>query len=705
MSLRAPAAGAALLGAALLLAAAAPPSPPAPAPAPAPAPVAPRDRPGVFVLGIDGMDPVILKRLMDEGRMPQFSALAREGGFQPLGTVTPPQSPVAWSSFATGLDPGGHGIYDFVHRDPKTYAPLASSTQPVHGEPPGSLSLFGYVIPLGGDTPANNRSGTPFWDILQAAGVPVQVYRIPGNYPVPESKALTLSGMGTVDMRGEFGKYTWYTDDAFMDRSKVEKAEVEIVTVDDEDLDGTPDTVRTRLKGPPDVMHLKPGQAPAENQYLVAPLTVHIDPEQPVAWIQCGDAQAVVKQGEWTDWMQVSFAGLPLGMLDFQGIVRFYAKELRPHLKLYASPVNIDPSKPAQPIATPDDAAEELCEAIGFYWTQGFPEEINALKDGLFDDDDYEAQIALVHADGERMLDEALARFRKGGCTFMYLSDIDLQCHMEWRHGDPKHLGAPPHPAYKAEAAARHAGDIEKHYENCDRLLGVVRDKLPEDALLLVISDHGFQPQTREVHLNAWLREKGYLVLKDGKTAGRVTPPPDAAHPGEMDWDAADVDWSRTKAYGLGFNGLYLNLEGREARGSVKPADADALMQQISADLLALRDPKDGGQPVLRVDRSRDIYAAARRAEAPDLIVGYNAGYGCSDKSTLGEIGAETLGDNTSVWSGNHLMAPEVVPGILLSNRRLTGSGHALTDITVTLLQQFGLPPGEGMVGHPLFDL
>src|SRR5262245_33588555 len=164
---------------------------------------APSTRPGVFVLGIDGADPVILQRLMDEGQLPEFKRLAEQGTFQSLGTANPPQSPVAWSSFVTGLDPGGHGIFDFVHRDPKTYAPIASATPPPTGEKPASLPLLGYVLPLGSVDVANARSGTPFWDTLQAAGVSTQVYRMPGNFPVPASEAVTLSGMGTIDMRGE----------------------------------------------------------------------------------------------------------------------------------------------------------------------------------------------------------------------------------------------------------------------------------------------------------------------------------------------------------------------------------------------------------------------------------------------------------------------------------------------------------------------
>src|SRR5262249_33262470 len=167
------------------------------------------DRPGVFVLGGDGMDPQILRRLMDEGKMPEFSRLAQEGSFQSLGTSTPPQSPVAWSTFVTGLDPGGHGIFDFVHRAPKTYVPISSATPPP-GDPGHAIELFGYYVPVGSHPVVNNRGGVPFWDSLHAAGINVEVYRMPGNYPPTKSDAKVLSGMGTVDMRGGYGVYTWF---------------------------------------------------------------------------------------------------------------------------------------------------------------------------------------------------------------------------------------------------------------------------------------------------------------------------------------------------------------------------------------------------------------------------------------------------------------------------------------------------------------
>jgi len=642
-------------------------------------------RPGVFIVGVDGMDPVILERLMAEGRMPSFAALAREGSYQTLGTTTPPQSPVAWSSFVTGMDPGGHGIFDFVHRDPKTYHPISSAT-PAPEDPGRALRFFGWVIPLSSPEVKNNRGGTPWWDVLVERGVDVEVYRIPGNFPTPPSRAKVLGGMGTVDLRGGFGTYTLYTD-ALLENDDP-KGDVERVVVQDLDLDGTPETATGVLRGPPDQFHLEPGQAPQEHDYLSRGLVIHLADGAAAAVVEIDGQTLLLREGEWSDWTEVRFDALPLGLLPVRGAVRFYAKQLRPQLLVYASPVNVSPADPGVEITSPDGFVDELFRRLGFFYTKGLPEETDALKDGVFDDDDYLKQVRLVQADTRRMLDLALDRFAPGDASFVYLSDIDLQCHMLWRHADPKHAGSPPHPAFEAEAGARHAQDIEGFYRDVDRALGEIRSRLPEGTLLLVMSDHGFQPFTRKLHLNAWLREAGYLVLKPGRTTGQIV--------------GDDVDWSKSRAYGLGFNGLYLNLAGREAQGIVAPGDAPRLLDELGARLEAFRDPANGARVVLRAARSDRVYSGARRAEGPDLVVGYDRGYGCSDESTLGEIGVALIEDNTSRWSGNHLMAPEVVPGILLVNRRLAGDGHGLEDLTATILSHYGVEPLPGMTGQPI---
>ena len=645
----------------------------------------PATKPGIFIMGVDGMDPVILSRLIDEGKMPNFAKLAREGSYQKLGTSNPPQSPVAWSNFVTGMNPGGHGIFDFLHRDPSNYHPVSSATPPPDQETT-ALHLFGYVLPIGGSDAGNNRGGTPWWDVLIENEIDTEVYRIPGNFPTPASEAKVLGGMGTVDLRGGFGTYTLYTNQLV--EKKKPKGDVEYVSVQDLDLDGIPDTATSILKGPPDQFHLEPGQVPSSSDYLTARIVIHIDPENDTAVVEVGSGRTLVEQGKWSDWVEVSFDLLPMGMMPVTGSVRFYAQELRPNLTLYASPVNISPGSPFMPITSPDSFVEEIFDGVGFFYTQGMPEEQEALKDGVFSDDEYIEQVALIQEDTDRMIDFALDRFEPGDATFVYLSDIDLQCHMLWRHEDPKHPGAPNHPAFDPATATAHAHDIENFYRDVDATLARIRKRLPADTLLIVMSDHGFQPYTRKLHLNAWLRDAGYLTLKDGKKSGHIL--------------TGDVDWSKTRAYGVGFNGLYLNLAGREAEGVVSAAKADALLTEISGKLEALRDPKGGKTVVLEMFRGSEIYTGPRSAEAPDLVVGYNEGYGCSDESTLGGITEDVLVDNTSRWSGNHLMSPAVVPGVLLVNRKLSGNGHDLTDVTATVLSHYGIKPLPDMTGEPV---
>jgi predicted AlkP superfamily phosphohydrolase/phosphomutase len=643
------------------------------------------DKPGVFIVGVDGMDPVITQRLIDEGKMPNFARLAAEGSFQSLGTANPPQSPVAWSNFVTGQNPGGHGIFDFIHRDPATYHPVSSAT-PAPEDPGSAFHLFGYVFPIGAPEMTNNRGGTPWWDVLVDHDVDVEVFRIPGNFPAPESDAKVLGGMGTVDLRGGFGTYTFYTDSVIEKRNP--KGDIEQVSVQDLDLDGTPETVTSILRGPPDAFHLEPGAIPTTADYLATGLTVHIAEDSDTAVIEISGQTALIQRGEWSNWIEVTWDTLPMGLMPVTGTVRFFAKELKPHFKLYASPVNLSPAGPAMAITSPESFADDLFDQTGFFYTQGLPEETDALKDGVFDDDDYLKQVALVQHDTRRVVNLALDRFEPGDATFVYLSDIDLQSHMLWRHGDPKNAEAPRHPAYEAATAARHAQDIENFYRDVDGALGDIRKRLPPDVLLIVMSDHGFQPYTRELHLNAWLRNKGYLVMKDGQKTGYIVT------------DA--VDWSKTRAYGIGFNGLYLNLAGRESQGIVKPADADKLMGQLKRSLESYKDPENGNRVVRRVFRASEAYAGDRTVEGPDLIVGYEAGYGCSDESTLGEITRWVIEDNESRWSGNHLMDPEVVPGVLLVNRKLTESGHDLTDLTATVLSHYGIQKLPEMIGDPI---
>jgi predicted AlkP superfamily phosphohydrolase/phosphomutase len=163
-----------------------------------------------------------------------------------------------------------------------------------------------------------------------------------------------------------------------------------------------------------------------------------------------------------------------------------------------------------------------------------------------------------------------------------------------------------------------------------------------------------------------------------------------------------NVDWSKTQAYAVGLSGLYVNLKGREAHGIVDPSEYDALVGRLEQDLLAMRDPRNGRQPVTLAYRSRQQLHGPYVALAPDIVVGYNRGYRTSWESPLGEYPRALFVDNTDAWSGDHAMDFRLVPGVILSNRRISREHPALYDVTVSILDEFGIAPLPEMVGHDM---
>jgi predicted AlkP superfamily phosphohydrolase/phosphomutase len=681
-----------------------------------------RRHPRIVVLGIDGMDPELLAETIERypGRTPNWTWLIEQGGLHPLATSTPPQSPVAWSDFSTGLDPGGHGIFDFIHREPTTRAPAPSTTR---AEPAGHVGLWGdWQFPLGGDSEAN-RTGKAFWTILQEHGVPADVWRMPANFPVEPSLGWSFSGMMTPAVDSAYGEYKLYT-------SRLGAASLgrDGKTIAVRAFDGRIDA---SIPGPPNAF--KRGD-PAPR--ATAPLRIDVDTESNAAVIRidpdgedsldAAEQTVVLRPGEWSGFLRVSFELVP-HLVHVGGTVRFYLRSLEPDFELYASPVNIDPLDPVTPVSAPDGASAEVAGAVGLYYTQGMPEDVNALKEKAIDDREFLAQADVVHEEGVAMLDYALDRWNAneaGGLAFFYFSGVDLCSHMLWRHHDAEH------PAHDAAFAARDTSAWSRRqgstwkdvvfdlYLRMDAVLGRVRERMPEDALLVVMSDHGFAPYRRKFSLNTWLLEQGYLVLKEGRE--REKPARDPAFAPVVLYNVAladggsiegAVDWTRTRAYGVGFNGLYLNLAGRERddpatahdeSGVVRRgAEAEALLDEISSKLEALRD--EGRRVVVRCDRAAKVYSGPRVAEAPDLVVGYDALYGNSDPASTGRIPNLVFEDNTGgTFNGSHLMAPEVVPGVLMTNGEVLEGEHGLRDLAVELLRRYGVGPQPGMRGRPV---
>jgi len=602
----------------------------------------------MIVLGVDGMDPDFLEAHWDS--LPNLDRLRHAGGFRRLGTSIPPQSPVAWSNFITGMDPGGHGIFDFVHRDPATLAPYSSMAQAEESK--HRLTIGNFSFPLSSGSVRLFRKGVPFWEDLGAHGVPATVIRMPTNFPPVGRKSSTLSGMGTPDLQGG-SFFSYYTDDPDEMRDNVPGGHIFHINCDnhwaDISIPGPVNTFRT------------------DRPTASTTVRMDVDAAQGLARFDFGDRQLILKPGEWSDWVRLRFPLVP-GIKDEKGIVRLFLRSVQPHVELYVSPVNIDPTAPEFPISTPSSYSGELAGALGPFYTQGIAEDTSALRAGALSHQQFLEQSQSVLSDSLRMFRFELDHFRQG-LLFFYFSSIDQNSHMLW---------------------GKFESELLNFYRQVDGAVGEALDKSPPDATIIVMSDHGFAPFDRAVHLNTWLMKEGFLALDDADNVGDEELFP-------------HVDWSKTQAYSLGLNGLYLNLKGREVNGIVAPGEeAASVIKRLTDRLLAFRDPQSGDSVVKRVYQSRVIFQGTHLENAPDLIVGYARRYRSSWQTSLGAVPKEIIEDNTQAWIGDHCMAAEVVPGVFLSNRSIRRDSPDLVDVTATIFNQFGVTPSEKIKGQPI---
>ena len=627
----------------------------------------------VIVLGIDGLDHGLLERFMAEGRLPNFARLAREGDFAPLQTTMPPLSPVAWSTFITGLDPGGHGIFDFVHRDPATMQPV----EPFYSiAPPGrSLALGSWVLPLAGREVTLYRRGQSLWELLDAAGVDTTVFRMPVNFPPVKTGGRSFAGMGTPDLLGTHGTYSLFTS--------APPGNVAGMTGRVEPVDVVDQYVAAQLRGPPNPFRRRPippgpadgGEVEYEHPDLTVDFEVHLDPDAPAARITVQATDLVLNEGDWSDWVRLEFAAAP--GFAVSALARFYLQQVRPVFRLYVTPLQIDPADPALPLAHPGGWAGDLHDVLGPFHTQELPQETQAFSEGVFDGREFWGQAQFVYAERRRALDHLLDTF-DDGLLFFYFSSVDQGSHMLYRYADRDH------PFHEPDVLL--SPGIRVLYEQMDEALGRVRRVVDERTTLIVMSDHGFAPFHTGVNLNTWLAERGYVTLRDSAAGGTLF---------------TDVDWSGTSAYAFGLAGIYVNLRGRERDGVVEPgADYELLLDRLERDLLALVDPRSGRRPVSLVHRPRERYDGPHLDLGPDLIVGFARGYRSSWESPLGEFPAAVFVDNDDPWSGDHQNDYRLVPGVLLTNRRITLDAPALADLTVAVLDEFGVAPLPEMIGR-----
>ncbi|REK09458.1 MAG: hypothetical protein DWQ37_18660 [Planctomycetota bacterium] len=646
----------------------------------------------VYLVAFDGLDPRIAKTLMDAGKLPNFAKLAGRGGFSKLRTSMPPHTPVAFSNIVTGADPGLHQIFDFIHRDVDTHdsrlaiRPHFSTAEVQVPENARSLSLGSWKLPLSGGETMQLRRGKPFWDYLIERNIDATVYYVPSNYPteMPEGpgRFRAISGMGTPDLSGGYGEFTLLTPSA--PRAGREVGGGRFVFLSMLSHRGS-----AELLGPANYLHQpdESGRVPR----MTSRVDVVRDPTAPVAKISLSGSTVVLKEGEWSDWLEVVFhTGLP-GSSVFHsfgaatavaGTVRLFLKQVHPKFELYVSPINIDPLRPASPISVPETFARQLAERHGRFHTLGIPEDTKALSRGALSEEEFLSQTHLVLDERIEQFRGALSEFRSG-CLFFYFGDTDLVQHMFWRDRDPEHPGRDP------QQGDRFAEVVEEVYLKADSLVGELLDHARDDDTILVFSDHGFTTFRRGFNLNTWLRDNGFLAVKPGS--------------GYSDAEMfVGTDWAKSRAYGLGLNGLYLNAAGREKHGIVKSGERASALAELREKLLAVRDV-DGTPVVDRIDLVEELYPGADARIAPDLLVGYNDGYRAAWGTVLGAMPANQLEDNLDRWSGDHSIAANLVPGMLLSNQPLTVESPSISDIAPTVLALFGVARPSTMTGRTLF--
>jgi predicted AlkP superfamily phosphohydrolase/phosphomutase len=646
----------------------------------------------VVVLGLDGLDYRLTRKFLDEGRLPHMAALAQQGCFKPLATTVPPISPVAWSSFQTGVNPGKHNVFDFLTPDLRSYQPKLSS---VEIRPPRRMIRLGkYQLPLGGAGIRLLRKSVPFWQILGKHGIFSGVIRVPITFPPEKFRGVQLSGMCVPDLRGSQGMFSFFTTRPSGEGEQT-GGETHTVVRKGRSIDA-------ELVGPENPFR-------QDGKTLKRAFSVTISGGDS-AELHIDGSRHVLRKGAYSDWIRVAFRPAP--GFKVYGLCKFLLVESEPDFKLYVTPIHIDPDKPVMPISHPRVYSTYLSKQQGPYGTLGLAEDTWALNEGALTDESFIQQCLDLDREREAMFFDCLDKIQRGLCVCVFDGTDRLQ-HTFWRDTD-----APP---LKPEAQARETvaqtmagasgnvggpslasasgfnGATGQHpdrvlidlYERMDALVGRTMAQCNDDqTVLMIISDHGFNSFRRGIDLNCWLEAAGYLKVQEGRRGEK---------------HLTSIDWQQTRAFAVGLAGIFLNVKGRQSQGIVRPgAEATALCREIAAKLNALIDPESQQSAVKQVYVASETYRGPYTAAAPDLIVGYQRGYRASWETAIGQVTDAVFHTNHKAWSGDHCIDHTLVPGVLFCNRPVESERPRLMDIGPTVLEMFGVPLPAYMDGIPI---
>ncbi len=604
----------------------------------------------VLIVGLDGQDPELTEEFMNQGLLPNFTKLKEQGAFSRLETTLPAESPVAWSTFQTGCNPGKHRIYDFLVPNRKVMVPeLSSSSVSTSSR---TLKLGKYIIPLGKPAMTVGRKSQPFWKVLGEYGVTSTVVRVPLTFPPEKFNGILLSAMCLPDLKGSQGTFFYYTSDPDEKR--------DLTSGEQLPLSRQNGTVKGAISGPENSLVQEGG-------ILEVPFEIRLGSNGNHELILDKDRYPLKKK-EYTPWIQVTFKP-GLGM-KVRGVCRFMLLDTEPHVRLYMTPLQIDPEYPALPISYPYTYSVYLAKLQGTFATLGVAEDTSALNERIIDEEAFKEQCMSIHQERETMFFDAIDKTPQGAVVCVF--DItDRMQHMFMRFLDEDH------PAIGDLNIDEYQDEIKNLYIQMDDLVGRVMDYIDDDTILMVMSDHGFKVFRRGFNLNTWLKDNGFLTVKEDASGADML---------------QDVDWSKTKAYAVGFGGIYLNIEGREAKGIVKPGEAEALKKEIAEKLLAYKDEETGETPVKQVYDRNEAYSGPYVQDAPELVAGFRVGYRVAWESVTGGVGDRVVTDNARPWAGDHNMNPPDVPGMFFCNRPFAKEKPRIEDIGPTTLDLFGVP-------------
>ncbi len=606
----------------------------------------------VILVGFDGLDPKLCDAFMAKGKMPNLKRISETGSYRTLKTTTPAISPVAWSTFSTGVNPGKHRIFDFFTRDPHTYLPVLSSAAITTSK--RTLKIGPVQIPIKKATASFLRKSVSVWTILGKKKIFSSVLRVPITFPPEKFYGTCLSAMCAPDILGTQGTYT-----VFSTRKPSEKngsagnyAPIKLIGNNFESVItgpaiekyGTKKTLQLKINGT-------------------------IDLKKSIVRLTVGTKTVELSVGKYSAWMPIVFkAGV---RKKVQGIARFLLTEIAPDLCIYMTPINIDPEHPNLPISHPGYYAISASKLHGSFSTLGLAEDTWALDEGVIDEKAFLDQAYDIYEERKTLLMDNVRRGKDGFLAFVFDTSDRIQ-HMFFRYQSEDH------PANQGKDTALHKDTIEQLYNKMDSLAGQIMECTNGKDLVMFVSDHGFTSFKYGVNLNSWLWKEGYLSLKAG-----------AGLDGE--W-FSNVDWTKTRAYAYGLAGIFINTKGRERDGIVEIGkEKKALIAELKDKIESLSVDGNGMRPIRRVIAARGELKGPYVNDAPDLIIGYEEGYRASWNCAKGVITEQVIETNTRCWSGDHCVDPELVPGVFFSNWKMEDPEPALQDLAPTILDIFGI--------------